>query len=134
MATLSNKLISAINHQTSLDDTLGATRHELEAARARINQLEAAAQEHADMVARGIWVSKADVDHETMELKSKLADAKKQRSVAEKDKKDIELELETLTTALFEEANQVCKVIDRTWIWLKRHVDGCCSTQRTRGC
>ncbi|KAA6408352.1 MAG: hypothetical protein FRX48_08094 [Lasallia pustulata] len=107
VATLSNKLISAINHQTSLDDTLGATRHELEAARARINQLEAAAQEHADMVARGIWVSKADVDHETMELKSKLADAKKQKSVAEKDKKDIELELETLTTALFEEANQM---------------------------
>lgn len=64
------------------------------------------------MVARGILVRKINVDHETMELKSKLADEKKQRSAAEKDKKGIELELETLTTALFEEANQVCRVID----------------------
>lgn len=111
VATLSNKLISAINYQTNLDDTLAATRHELEAARARVTQLEAAALEHAEMVSRGILVKKTDVDQETMELRSKLADEKKQRSVAEKDKKGIELELETLTTALFEEANQVGRVI-----------------------
>lgn len=107
VASLSNKLISAINYQTNLDDTLAATRHELEAARSRVTQLEAAAQEHAEMVARGILVRKTDVDHETTMLESKLADEKRRRSVAEKDKKGIELELETLTTALFEEANQV---------------------------
>jgi len=32
ITTLSNKLINAINHQTNLDDTLTATRHELEAS------------------------------------------------------------------------------------------------------
>lgn len=112
VATLSNKLISAINYQTNLDDTLAATRHELEAARLRVTQLAAAAQEHAEMVARGILVRKTDVDHETRELELKLADEKRQRSLAEKDKKGIELELETLTTALFEEANQVCEFVN----------------------
>jgi len=41
VATLSTKLINAINHQTFLDDTLSATRHELEAAKERIRELEA---------------------------------------------------------------------------------------------
>ena len=120
VATLSNKLISAINHQTNLDDTLAATRHELDAARARVKQLEAATQEHEKLLARGILVKKTDVDQETMKLMSRLADEKKQRSVAEKDKKGIELELETLTSALFEEANQVRKIIRGSWSCLTR--------------
>ena len=134
VANLSNKLINAINHQTHLDDSLAATRHELESARERIRQLEAKAQEHAEMVAKGILVKKADVDDQTVSLMAKLSEERKQRSVAEKDKKLIEQELEGLTEVLFEEAN---KVILAPWDCrcpCSLHVDGCGSTQRTGGC
>lgn len=107
VATLSNKLISAINHQTNLDDSLSTTRHELESSRERIRQLESALQEYRDMVAGGLLVKKIDIEDKTLKLMANLADEKKQRGVVEKDKKGIEQELETLTTALFEEANQV---------------------------
>jgi len=107
VANLSNKLINAINHQTNLDDSLAATRHELESARERIRQLEARAQEHAEMIGNGILVKKADVDHQTVSLMARLSEERMQRSVAEKDKKLIEQELEGLTEVLFEEANKV---------------------------
>jgi len=111
VANLSNKLINAINHQTNLDDSLAATRHELESARERIRQLETKAREHAEMVATGILVKKTDVDDQTISLMAKLSEERKQRSVAEKDKKVIEQELEGLTEALFEEANKVIQLI-----------------------
>lgn len=110
VATLSNKLINAINHQTNLDDTLSATRHELAASQDHVRQLEAALQEHRDLVLNGVLVRKTDVEDKTSTLLASLADEKKQRGVVEKDKKGIEQELETLTTALFEEANQVCSI------------------------
>ncbi len=107
VATLSNKLISAINHQTTLDDSLSSTRHELDTARERIRHLEAALQEHRDMIASGALVRKTDIEEKTLNLMATLADEKRQRGVVEKDKRGIEQELENLTTALFEEANQV---------------------------
>lgn len=107
VAALSNKLINAINHQTNLDDTLSATRHELAASQFRVRQLEAALQEHRDLVMNGVLVRKTDVEDKTVKLMANLAHEKKQRGVVEKDKRGIEQELETLTTALFEEANQV---------------------------
>lgn len=110
VANLSNKLINAINHQTHLDDTLAATRHELESARERVWQLEAKAQEHAEMIANGILVKKADVDDQTVSLMARLSEERKQRSAAEREKKHIEQELEGLTQVLFEEANKVIKL------------------------
>lgn len=107
VAALSNKLINAINHQTNLDDTLSATRHELAASQLRVQQLEAALQEHKNLVINGVLVRKTDVEDKTVKLMANLADEKKQRGAVEKDKRGIEQELETLTTALFEEANQV---------------------------
>ncbi|KAH0543760.1 hypothetical protein FGG08_001942 [Glutinoglossum americanum] len=107
VAALSNKLINAINHQTSLDDSLAATRHELELSKDHIRQLEAAAQVHADMIAQGVLVRKKDVEDEATQLMSRLAEERRQRGVAEKDKRNIEQELESLTTALFEEANKM---------------------------
>ncbi|MCJ1469925.1 rab guanine nucleotide exchange factor S2 [Pseudocyphellaria aurata] len=107
VAALSNKLINAINHQTNLDDTLSATRHELSASQLRVRHLEAALQEHMDLVMNGVLVRKTDVEDKTVRLMANLADEKKQRGVVEKDKRGIEQELETLTTALFEEANQM---------------------------
>ena len=107
VATLSNKLISAINHQTSLDDTLSETRHELDSSRQRMQQLEAELREYRTMVASGVLVKHQDMEDKTVKLMANLADEKKRRVVVEKDKKGIEQELETLTTALFEEANEV---------------------------
>jgi Rab guanine nucleotide exchange factor SEC2 len=107
VATLSNKLISAINHQTTLDDSLSTTRHELDSSRERVRQLEAALQQHRDMIASGVLVRKIDIEHKTLILMANLADEKEQRGAVEKDKRGIEQELESLTTALFEEANQV---------------------------
>lgn len=85
VAALSNKLISAINHQTKLDDSLSATKHELDLSKTQIRQLES----------------------ETQRLLTRLSEESQQRGQAEKDKRHIELELENLTTALFDEANKV---------------------------
>lgn len=107
VAALSNKLISAINHQTQLDDSLASTKHELEMSRARIKHLEAMAKEHTDMMAKGLLVERKDVETETQQLMNRLKEERAQRGKAEKDKRNIEQELETLTTALFDEANKV---------------------------
>ncbi|KAI9813509.1 MAG: rab guanine nucleotide exchange factor S2 [Thelocarpon impressellum] len=107
VAALSNKLIDAINHQTTLDDSLADTRHELEAARDRVRQLEAEAARHADLLATGLLLPKAEVDGERSRCAAALDDERRQRAAADKDKKSIELELESLTTALFEEANKM---------------------------
>ncbi|KAM0798288.1 hypothetical protein BDR22DRAFT_891343 [Usnea florida] len=107
VATLSNKLIYAINYQTDLEDSLNATRHELESAQERVRQLEPLVQEHKSLVANGILVRQTDVEAELLRLKTSLADERRQRAKAENDKIGIEQELETLTTALFEEANQM---------------------------
>ncbi len=107
VATLSNKLISAINHQTSLDDTLSETRHELDSSQERVRHLESEVHDYRTMVANGVLVKQQDVEDKTVKLMASLADERKRRGVVEKDKKGIEQELETLTTALFEEANEV---------------------------
>lgn len=107
VAALSNKLIKAINHQTLLDDSLTSTRHELELSKARIKQLEAVAKEHEQMMAKGLLVDRKDVETEAEQFMRKIKEERSQRSKAERDKKTIELELEHLTTALFEEANKV---------------------------
>lgn len=107
VAALSNKLIHAINHQTDLDDTLNATRHELEATLDRMRQLESVVKDHRSLVANGILVRQSDVEAEFLRLRTTLADERRLRVQVENEKKGIEQELETLTTALFEEANEV---------------------------
>jgi Rab guanine nucleotide exchange factor SEC2 len=107
VATLSNKLINAINHQTNLDDTLSATRHELEASRERIRQLEQENHKHLELIIGGTLVRKSIADAERNKIASQLAVERRQRGEIEKEKKNIEQELENLTTALFEEANKV---------------------------
>lgn len=89
VATLSNKLINAINNQTALDDRLTATRQELETANNRIREIEAARVT------------------ERQSLQAKLNTETTARAEVETEKKKIEQELENLTTALFEEANRM---------------------------
>ncbi|KAL8820973.1 MAG: hypothetical protein Q9223_000927 [Gallowayella weberi] len=107
LATLSNKLIRAINHQTDLDDTLAETRHDLNLAQQRVEQLQARTDSHEAMLASGELVQKSEVERQKMQLLENLAHEQKRRGVMEMDKRGMEQELESLTTALFEEANQM---------------------------
>lgn len=107
VATLSTKLINAINHQTTLDDNLSATRLELDSSRERIRQLEQLVEEQREMLAGDVWVRRKTVEAEKTTLLARVADEKKARFETEQQKKKIEQELENLTAALFEEANKM---------------------------
>ncbi|CRK21472.1 hypothetical protein BN1708_013129 [Verticillium longisporum] len=107
VATLSTKLINAINYQTTLDDTLSATRSELDKARQQIRTLEARNATQREMLSGDVWVRKRTVEEEKKKLLAVLAVEQSQREEVEREKKKIEQELENLTTALFEEANKL---------------------------
>ncbi|KAI2637946.1 hypothetical protein GGS26DRAFT_603605 [Hypomontagnella submonticulosa] len=107
VAALSTKLINAINHQTNLDDTLSATRHDLEASRERIRELEAQLARQQEMLSGDVWVKRKSVESEKSKLLARIVEEKRLRTEVEKDKKKIEQELETLTVSLFEEANKM---------------------------
>ncbi|KAJ4147263.1 hypothetical protein LMH87_001799 [Akanthomyces muscarius] len=107
IATLSTKLINAINHQTALDDTLSATRQELQTAHGRIRELEHQNETQREMMAGDVWIRKSTVESDKRAMKVKLDTEVSKRLDTEAAKKRIEQELETLTTALFEEANKM---------------------------
>ncbi|KAI9163624.1 Integral membrane protein sed5 [Paramyrothecium foliicola] len=114
VATLSTKLINAINHQTVLDDTLSETRHELDAARETIRELEAKVASQREILAGDVWIRRSNLDAEKRAMQAekktiqaKLTEETNKRIETEKEKKKIEQELENLTTALFEEANNM---------------------------
>ena len=73
-----------------------------------MRQLEAQVQKHDNMVADGILVNRKELEDSNVKLMTDLAAERTKRGTVEREKKSIELELETLTTALFEEANEVC--------------------------
>ena len=104
---LSTKLVEAVEKQADLEDTLAVTRHELEVARHKINQLEQAQKEYVEMMDQGMLIEKKDVENETGELTRRLLEESKNRVQAENDKNKIEQELEMLTAKLFEEANNL---------------------------
>jgi hypothetical protein len=173
IAKLSEKLIDSINHQTSLDDTLQHTRHDLEKAKREMESLRAQSKDHEKRIADGLLITKEEVEKRHSALRAEVT-AEKDRQVqqvitekekhvfqiktekdrqveaekdlrlkaekekktmvqaekelrlkaendkiavvtvekelrlkAEKDKKSMEQELETLTSALFQEANRM---------------------------
>ncbi|KAI0971954.1 hypothetical protein F4678DRAFT_460783 [Xylaria arbuscula] len=107
VAALSTKLINAINHQTTLDDTLSATRQELDTSRDRIGELEALVTTQKELLSGDAWIPRKSVEIERSKLLALAAEEKKQRVEVEREKKRIEQELETLTVSLFEEANRM---------------------------
>ena len=113
VAALNDKLINAINHQTSLDDRLAQTKQELTASKARIEQLETEARVHEQKISTGQLISKSAFDGAKNKLLADLADEKKQKSLAQQEKRGIELELENLTASLFEEANEMVASANR---------------------
>lgn len=107
VATLSTKLINAINHQTTLDDNLSVTRLELEKAREKVRQLEVQVEEQREMLAGDVWVRRKTIEAEKSQLLARVAEERRARLDMEQQKKKIEQELENLTAALFEEANRM---------------------------
>ncbi|KAI7086168.1 hypothetical protein KC356_g5219 [Hortaea werneckii] len=105
VAMLSTKLVNAINYQTNLDDSLQATRHELEHTQAQLSRVSQAKAKYDDDITNGILLKKAHVDAQIAKLREELAKEKAAREASEKSRKQTEGELENLTTALFEEAN-----------------------------
>ncbi|KAF3759953.1 hypothetical protein M406DRAFT_237346, partial [Cryphonectria parasitica EP155] len=107
VATLSSKLVQAINHQTTLDDSLSETQAELERAREQIRSMEVQLDKQREMLVGDIWIRRKSVEAEKTNLLSRIAEEKRLRLEAEHEKKRIEQELENLTTELFEEANNM---------------------------
>ncbi|RDA88923.1 hypothetical protein CP532_5480 [Ophiocordyceps camponoti-leonardi (nom. inval.)] len=114
IAKLSAKLVNSINYQTLLDDTLTATRQELQSARQHVRELEEQLQSQREMMAGDVWVRRSSLDNERKAMlaekkawQAKLADEKARRLETDHDKRKMEQELENLTTALFEEANNM---------------------------
>jgi DNA repair ATPase RecN len=107
VAALSVKLVQAINNQTTLDDSLTATRQELEQAQDRLQVLESENDKFQTDITSGVMLKRNEVESEILSLKKTIAEERALRLLAEKDKKNIEQELEALTAALFEEANKV---------------------------
>jgi hypothetical protein len=107
VAALSVKLIQAINNQTTLDDSLVATREELDLAQGKVQALQFQNDKYRRDFDNKVYIKKSDSDREIQELRNALTEEKSQRAIAEKGKKTMEQELETLTAALFEEANKV---------------------------
>ncbi|KAF3032457.1 rab guanine nucleotide exchange factor S2 [Didymella heteroderae] len=105
VSTLSTKLINAINHSTMLDDSLQQTRHELEAAKKRLEQLELQVKDHEQKVAKGLLVEKVVYDKMERQMSTELQEERKRRAEAERLKRNTDSEVEQLTAALFEEAN-----------------------------
>ena len=123
VTALSNKLIAAINYQTSLDDSLATTRLELERCREELRRSEALNREHEGLLADGTLVKRADIEDENAQLKVTAEDERQRRATVEKERKGIEQELESLTTALFEEANQVRTASHVAWRASSRPLD-----------
>ncbi|KAI0400409.1 hypothetical protein F4802DRAFT_584945 [Xylaria palmicola] len=107
VAALSTKLINAINHQTTLDDTLSATRQELDTSRERIRELETLVAKQREILTGDAWVPRKSIETEKNRLLMLVTEEKTRRLEVEKEKKKIEQELETLTVSLFEEANKM---------------------------
>jgi hypothetical protein len=110
VALLSTKLVNAINYQTSLDDSLQQTRHELEQSRQQCHALSTENDRITAMITDGILLKKSVVEENMSRLRSELAAERAAREAAEKAKKQTEGEVENLTTELFEEANAMVAV------------------------
>ncbi|CCG81329.1 Putative uncharacterized protein [Taphrina deformans PYCC 5710] len=108
--SLNAKLVTAIEKRAELEDNVASIKHELDLARARIEVLESAQEEHNQMVASGLLLEKKDVDLGNETLAKELSLERDHRLSAEGSRKEIEKELEDLTSSLFEEANKMVAV------------------------
>lgn len=107
MAVLSDKLISAINHQQRLDDNLAEARHELEAANARTAQLEAKIRQYESRITNRDLMDKQSVEKQYGKVNADAEETKKQNEKLTQEKRSLQSEMENLSASLFEEANKM---------------------------
>lgn len=70
-------------------------------------EVESENEKYRTDISSGIMIKRSDVEAEILSMKQTLDEERAKRTVAEKEKREMEQELETLTAALFEEANKV---------------------------
>ena len=107
MTVLSDKLVSAIEHNSSLEEKVAETRRELEASRERIAKLEAEAKEYEQKRSKGGFITTEDAEAIKRKANAEVEEERKQKLAILQEKRGIETELETLTSSLFEEANKM---------------------------
>lgn len=107
VAVLSDKLISAINHQQTLDDTLAHTRHDLEGANARAAELEAKIKEFELRIASGELMTKEAAEQQSEKFRVEAEETRKQNERLLLEKKSLQTDAENLSASLFEEANKM---------------------------
>lgn len=110
VAALSQKLVKAINLQTTLDDTLSETRHELSIAKARILELESLVARQKETLDGDLWIRKSSVEPEKEVLRARIRELKRQKDAAEDAKHKMEGELDTLATDTIAEAHKMVVV------------------------
>jgi Rab guanine nucleotide exchange factor SEC2 len=113
LSTLSDKLVSAIEHNSSLDSQLAAAKRELEETRARIAELEEESKLHGEKLSKGDLITKENADDLNQKLTAELEEEKKQKAAVLQEKRGIEGELESLTASLFDQANQMVATANR---------------------
>ena len=107
MTVLSDKLVSAIEHNSSLEEKVAETRRELEASRARISRLEAETKEHEERKSNGEYLTAQDAEELKRKANAEVEEERKQKTIVLQEKRGIEAELENLTVSLFDEANKM---------------------------
>ena len=107
VAVLSDKLISAINHQQRLDDNLAEARHELDAANARTAQLEARIKEYESRITTKELMDKDSIEKRYGKINADMEETKKQNEKLSQEKRSLQSEMEALSASLFEEANKM---------------------------
>lgn len=131
---LSTKLINAINHQDTLDNSLQETRQELDITKEKLARYEKQVKEHEENMATGRLVEKEIYVKMEKQYRSEIEEEKRRRSDAERAKRKTDSEVETLTSALFEEANTVRHEDLGPCICANYTSDGRCSAERDRSC
>ncbi|KAK5945119.1 rab guanine nucleotide exchange factor S2 [Knufia obscura] len=107
VAVLSDKLISAINHQQRLDDSLAEARHELEAANRRTAQLEAKVREYESRITSKELMTKESVEKQYEKVNADMEETNRQNGRLSQEKRSLQIEMENLSASLFEEANKM---------------------------
>lgn len=107
VAVLSDKLISAINHQQQLDDSLAQARHELETANSKTAELEAKIKDYESRITNGELMTKETAAKQHEKIRADAEETKKQNEQLLQEKKSLQMDAESLSASLFEEANKM---------------------------
>ncbi|KAF8741254.1 GDP/GTP exchange factor Sec2p, partial [Rhizoctonia solani] len=102
---LNSKLVKSYDRVSTLEDSLDNANDSLNAARARISELEAAKASHEAALETGVLVEREHVAHELSRLMERATEEAAQRGVADAARSRIETELDDLSADLFARAN-----------------------------